>query len=72
MIDQTNVYKELVLLKENSPLGSSWKEFISYCMTKNIELLARAETESEIFRLQGKHQLYREMLTLPETIKRNV
>ena len=68
---EDNIYKDLVLMKEGSPLGSSWKEFIAYCMAKNVELLARAETEQEIFRLQGKHRLYKEMLTLPEMIKRN-
>jgi len=58
-------------MKEGAPLGSAWKEFITYCMNKNVELLARADTEQEIFRLQGKHRLYKEMLTLPEMIKRN-
>ena len=66
-----NPYKDLVLMKEGAPLGTAWKEFISFCMERNVELLSRAETEQEIFRLQGKHRLYKEMLTLPITIKRN-
>ncbi len=68
---EDNVYKDLVLMKEGTPLGSAWKEFVTYSMSRNVELLARAETEQEIFRLQGRHRLYKEMLTLPETIKRN-
>ena len=58
-------------MQEGTPLANAWKEYLEYCMARNIDLLARATTEIDIFRLQGQHKLYKEMLTLPISIKRN-
>ena len=68
---QDNPYQDLKLMQEGMPLGFAWKEYILYCLEKNVELLSRADTEADIFRLQGKHRLYKEMLTLPTSIRRS-
>jgi hypothetical protein len=68
---ENNLYSGLKLLQEGTPLANAWKEYITYCMNRNMDLLARAETDTEIFRLQGQHKLYKEMMILPTSIKRN-
>ena len=67
---ENNIYANLKLMREGTPTGIAWIEFIEVAKAKTIAQLLRASQE-DLVGLQHKLRLYEELQQLPSLIKRN-